>query len=130
MTDRPPRHRFLPAPAHPRSAAVIVVALTIVGILALTMWYLVRPQPLLIQGEADASRTDIAAASVKLAEQTYDRTRQLSTAVSAWFAEEKANQANTASIGTSETLPQSVVSRWAACFSSLYADRTSSVHPR
>ena len=59
------------------------MALTIVGILALTMWYLVRPQPLLIQGEADASRTDIAAASVKLAEQTYDRTRQLSTAVSA-----------------------------------------------
>lgn len=47
-------------PRQPRAAA-IVVALTIVGILALTLWYLVRPQPLLIQGEADASRTDIAA---------------------------------------------------------------------
>ena len=48
-TPRPPR------------AAAIIVALCIVGILVLTLWYLVRPQPLLIQGEADASRTDIAA---------------------------------------------------------------------
>jgi HlyD family secretion protein len=44
----------------PRTA-VIVVALSIIGILALSLWYLVQPQPLLVQGEADASRIDIAA---------------------------------------------------------------------
>jgi HlyD family secretion protein len=41
--------------------AVIVVALSIIAILALSLWYLVQPQPLLVQGEADASRIDIAA---------------------------------------------------------------------
>jgi len=49
-----------PAPGTPR-AAVAIVALSIVGILVLTLWYLVQAQPLLIQGEADASRSDIAA---------------------------------------------------------------------
>ena len=43
------------------SAAAIIVALSIVGILALSLWYLVQPQPLLVQGEADATRIDIAA---------------------------------------------------------------------
>jgi len=47
-------------PNTPR-AAVIIVALSIVGILALSLWYLVQPQPLLVQGEADATRIDIAA---------------------------------------------------------------------
>jgi HlyD family secretion protein len=47
-------------PDTPR-AAVIIVALSIVGILALTLWYLIQPQPLLVQGEADATRIDIAA---------------------------------------------------------------------
>ncbi|MBV8409892.1 MAG: efflux RND transporter periplasmic adaptor subunit [Alphaproteobacteria bacterium] len=42
-------------------AAVAIVAVSIAGILALTLWYLVRPQPLLVQGEADATRVDIAA---------------------------------------------------------------------
>src|SRR5262245_24424919 len=42
-------------------AAVAIVALSIVGILALSLWYLVQPQPLLVQGEADATRVDIAA---------------------------------------------------------------------
>ena len=42
-------------------ASVLIVALSIAGILVLTLWYLVQPQPLLIQGEADASRSDIAA---------------------------------------------------------------------
>jgi HlyD family secretion protein len=42
-------------------APVIIVALSIASILALSLWYLVQPQPLLIQGEADASRVDIAA---------------------------------------------------------------------
>jgi HlyD family secretion protein len=43
------------------SAAVIIVAVTIAGVLALSLWYLVQPQPLLVQGEADATRVDIAA---------------------------------------------------------------------
>jgi HlyD family secretion protein len=42
-------------------AAIAIVALSIVGILALSLWYLVQPQPLLVQGEADATRVDIAA---------------------------------------------------------------------
>ncbi len=49
-----------PPPAPPRTAAIIVVV-TVVAIIALALWYLVQPQPLLIQGEADATRVDIAA---------------------------------------------------------------------
>lgn len=41
--------------------AAIVVALAVVAIAGLSVWYLVQPQPLLVQGEADARRTDIAA---------------------------------------------------------------------
>jgi HlyD family secretion protein len=47
-------------PSTPR-AAVIIVVLSVVGILVLSLWYLVRPQPLLVQGEADATRIDMAA---------------------------------------------------------------------
>src|SRR5262245_52077156 len=49
-----------PPPA-PSRAAAIIVAVSIAGILGLSLWYLARPQPLLVQGEADASRIDIAA---------------------------------------------------------------------
>jgi HlyD family secretion protein len=48
------------SPSPPRSAAIIVVV-TIVAIVALSLWYLVQPQPLVIQGEADATRIDISA---------------------------------------------------------------------
>lgn len=41
--------------------AAIVVALAVVAIAGLSVWYLMQPQPLLVQGEADARRTDIAA---------------------------------------------------------------------
>src|SRR5882762_421491 len=47
-------------PKTPR-AAVVVVALSITEIVVLSLWYLVQPQPLLVQGEADATRIDIAA---------------------------------------------------------------------
>jgi HlyD family secretion protein len=47
-------------PGAPR-AATIIVAASIAFILAVTLWYLVRPQPLIVQGEADATRIDIAA---------------------------------------------------------------------
>jgi HlyD family secretion protein len=39
----------------------VIVAVTIAAIVVLSLWYIVRPQPLLVQGEADATRIDIAA---------------------------------------------------------------------
>jgi HlyD family secretion protein len=52
-----------PPPPSPRPSRTpaIIVALTIVAIVAISLWYLVQPQPLLIQGEADGTRVDIAA---------------------------------------------------------------------
>jgi HlyD family secretion protein len=40
-------------------AIIVVIVVAVVG--ALSIWYLVRPQPLLVQGEVDATRFDIAA---------------------------------------------------------------------
>jgi HlyD family secretion protein len=42
-------------------APSIVVGIVIAVVAALSIWYLVRPLPLLVQGEADATRFDIAA---------------------------------------------------------------------
>jgi HlyD family secretion protein len=39
----------------------IIVGVVVAVVAALSIWYLVRPQPLLVQGEADATRFDIAA---------------------------------------------------------------------
>jgi len=39
----------------------IIVGLIIAAVAGLSIWYLVRPQPLLVQGEVDATRFDIAA---------------------------------------------------------------------
>jgi HlyD family secretion protein len=52
-----------PAAAPPKTpkAAALIVAVTVVAIVGLSLWYLVQPQPLLVQGEADATRIDIAA---------------------------------------------------------------------
>ena len=50
-----------PPPPRPSRAPAIIVALTIVAIVAISLWYLVQPQPLMIQGEADGTRIDIAA---------------------------------------------------------------------
>jgi HlyD family secretion protein len=47
-----------------RSAAktpAIIVSLIVAAVVGLSLWYLVQPQPLTIQGEADATRIDIAA---------------------------------------------------------------------
>lgn len=52
------------AEAGPRPAArgaAALVATLVAGIAGLSLWYLVQPQPLLIQGEADSTRIDIAA---------------------------------------------------------------------
>jgi HlyD family secretion protein len=50
--DRPKSSSRLPS---------IIVALVAVAIAALSIWYLVRPEPLLVQGEVDATRFDLAA---------------------------------------------------------------------
>ncbi len=42
-------------------ASAAIVTLVVAGIVGLSIWYLARPQPLIIQGEADATRIDIAA---------------------------------------------------------------------
>jgi len=39
----------------------IIVGVVIAAVAGLSIWYLVRPQPLLVQGEVDATRYDIAA---------------------------------------------------------------------
>jgi HlyD family secretion protein len=48
------------APA-PSRIPSIIVGLVIAAVGGLSIWYLVRPQPLLVQGEVDATRLDIAA---------------------------------------------------------------------
>src|SRR5262252_4147457 len=53
VTKRPP-----PSPTWLPSIAVGVVIAFVTG---LSIWYLVQPQPLLVQGEVDATRFDIAA---------------------------------------------------------------------
>jgi HlyD family secretion protein len=47
-----------PRPARTPS---IIVGLVVAAVAGLSIWYLVRPQPLLVQGEVDATRFDIAA---------------------------------------------------------------------
>jgi HlyD family secretion protein len=58
--EPPPPAPKPPAPASNRIPAVIV-AVVIAAVAALSIWYLVRPEPLLVQGEVDATRLDIAA---------------------------------------------------------------------
>jgi HlyD family secretion protein len=45
----------------PTRTPSIIVGLVIAAVAGLSIWYLVRPQPLLVQGEVDATRFDIAA---------------------------------------------------------------------
>jgi len=47
--------------AAPTRAPSIVVSVVAAAVAGLSIWYLVRPQPLLVQGEVDATRLDIAA---------------------------------------------------------------------
>ena len=56
--DRAPQKA--PPPKVARAPAIIVT-IVICAIVGLSLWYLVQPQPLIIQGEADATRIDIAA---------------------------------------------------------------------
>jgi HlyD family secretion protein len=57
-----PRAKKAPAKKATRSyVPSIIVAAISIAIIALSIWYLVRPEPLLVQGEIDATRMDIAA---------------------------------------------------------------------
>jgi len=59
-SETPPKARE----AAPKSVArvpAIIVAIVAAAIIALSIYYLLRPEPLLVQGEVDATRLDIAA---------------------------------------------------------------------
>jgi len=48
-------------PVPPSRLPSFIVGAVILAVVGLSIWYLVRPQPLLVQGEVDATRMDIAA---------------------------------------------------------------------
>ncbi|QPF87788.1 HlyD family secretion protein [Bradyrhizobium genosp. L] len=54
MPKEPPAHSAARTPS-------IIVGTIAAGVIALSVFYLLRPQPLLVQGEVDATRLDIAA---------------------------------------------------------------------
>jgi HlyD family secretion protein len=62
-TDSSPQPATQPPKASLSSTRIpsIIVGLMVAAITSLSVWYLVRPQPLLVQGEVDATRLDIAA---------------------------------------------------------------------
>src|SRR5262245_63342965 len=59
----PPTSKEEPKRRVPLSARApsVIVALIVAAVAGLSIWYLVRPQPLLVQGEVDGTRFDIAA---------------------------------------------------------------------
>src|SRR3984893_4543658 len=70
QTPPPPKIDVGPAPnverskvkaARPANTPAIIVAVFIAAVATLSIYYLVRGQPLLVQGEVDATRFDIAA---------------------------------------------------------------------
>ena len=56
-----PRWEKAKATPRPRRTPAILTAIIVGAVFGLSVWYLVQPQPLLVQGEADATRVDIAA---------------------------------------------------------------------
>jgi HlyD family secretion protein len=64
LADPPPADARPPSKASaPRvaRAPAIIVTIIVAAIVGLCLWFLIQPQPLIIQGEADATRIDIAA---------------------------------------------------------------------
>ena len=57
----PPREKPETRAPAPTRVPSIIVGVVAAAVVALSIWYLVRPEPLLVQGEADATRLDIAA---------------------------------------------------------------------
>jgi len=60
-TPEPPRDVTKKPTPSPSRLPSIIVGLVIAFVAGLSIWYLARPQPLLVQGEVDATRFDIAA---------------------------------------------------------------------
>ena len=56
-----PRKKREDAPKSAARVPSIIVAIVAAAVILLSMYYLMRPEPLLVQGEADATRLDIAA---------------------------------------------------------------------
>src|SRR5271165_5900410 len=56
-----PRREKAKASPRPLRTPAILTAIIVGAIFGLSLWYLMQPQPLLVQGEADATRVDIAA---------------------------------------------------------------------
>jgi HlyD family secretion protein len=56
-----PHHSTVARSRHAATPAAAIVSLIIVAIVGLSLWYLVQPRPLLVQGEADSTRIDMAA---------------------------------------------------------------------
>jgi HlyD family secretion protein len=56
-----PRKKREDAPKSAARVPSIIVAIVAAAVIILSMYYLMRPEPLLVQGEADATRLDIAA---------------------------------------------------------------------
>jgi HlyD family secretion protein len=59
-----PKDTRTPIPGHKaisNTVPSIVIAAVVVAVVGLSVWYLVRGQPLLVQGEVDATRFDMAA---------------------------------------------------------------------
>jgi HlyD family secretion protein len=48
-------------PRRPTLVPSVIVSLVVASVAGLSIWYLVRPEPLLVQGEVDATRFDLAA---------------------------------------------------------------------
>ena len=65
VAPEPPKEAPKQAPKKQASASSrvpsIIVGLVVVAVAGLSIWYLVRGEPLLVQGEVDATRLDIAA---------------------------------------------------------------------
>ncbi len=61
--ERPEPPQEKPKERLPASSRVpsIIVAIVVAAMAGLSIWYLVRPEPLLVQGEVDATRFDLAA---------------------------------------------------------------------
>src|SRR6201995_2221336 len=59
-SEAPPAEQARKAQPAPRTPAIIVGAVA-AFVIGLSLFYLLRPEPLLVQGEADATRFDIAA---------------------------------------------------------------------
>jgi HlyD family secretion protein len=59
-SETPPKEREA-APTSVARVPAIIVATVAAAVIALSIYYLLRPEPLLVQGEVDATRLDIAA---------------------------------------------------------------------